>query len=223
MKRPCSFLPWALFALALFVVALARPAFAQSGASSSQGGELHSIEKRDLMGRHELTATLGVLPMDAFFKGMSLYGSYTYHFDHLYAWEIVGGLWSFNFGTGLEKELKDKYQVQPTSAGELTWVLNSNFVFKPLYGKFALGNDKLFSAEMFFVAGPALAGYTAATPFGADLGAGIRMFMGRYFSMRFDVRDYMFFPNFNSMSNNLYVALGLSITFGFSDDKEKED
>lgn len=207
----------------LVIIALAGPAAAQSSVSTTQGGELHSIEKRDIMGRHELTATLGVLPMDATLTGMSLYGSYTYHFNHLYAWEIIGGLWSFNFGTGLEKELKDKFLVQLTPVGELTWALNSNLVLKPLYGKFALTNDRLFTAEMFFVAGPAVAGYTAATPFGADLGAGIRMFMGRYFSLRLDIRDYMFFPNFNSMSNNLYVALGLSITFGFGDEKEKED
>ena len=96
-------------------------------------------------------------------------------------------------------------------------------MFKPLYGKFALGNDRIFSAELFFVGGPTIAGYTASTPFGVDLGGGIRMFMGRYFSLRLDIRDYMYFPNFNSMSNNLYVALGLSITFGFSDEKEKED
>jgi outer membrane beta-barrel protein len=212
----------------IFVVALlvgwASVARAQNtGAASGKGGELYSIEKRDLMGRHELTATLGVLPMDAFFKGMSLYGSYTYHFNHLYAWEIVGGMWSFNFGTGLEQELKEKYLVQATKLGELTWILNSNFVLKPLYGKFALSNDKIFSGEFFFVGGPTIAGYSAATPFGIDLGAGIRLFMGRYFSMRLDIRDYMYFPNFNSMSNNLWVSLGLSITFGFSDEKEKED
>ncbi len=76
---------------------------------------------------------------------------------------------------------------------------------------------------MFFVLGYALGGYTAAIPSGVDFGAGFRMFLGRYFSLRLDIRDYMFFPGFNSMSNNLYVALGLSITFGFSDEKEKED
>jgi outer membrane beta-barrel protein len=192
-------------------------------ASSAQGGELYSIEKRDLMGRHELTASLGVLPMDAFARGMTLHGSYTYHFSHLIAWEIVGGMWSFNFGTGLDQELKDNFLVQATDVPELRWVINSNFVLKPLYGKFALTNDKLFSAEMFFVLGYAMGGYTASYPSGLDIGAGLRMFLGRYFSLRLDIRDYMFFPGFNSMSNNLYVALGLSITFGFSDEKEKED
>ncbi len=146
-------------------------AHAQSkAASSAQGGELYSIEKRDLMGSHELTASLGVLPMDAFARGMTLHGSYTYHFSHLIAWEIVGGMWSFNFGTGLDQELKDNFLVQATEVPELRWVVNSNFVLKPLYGKFALTNDKLFSAEMFFVLGYAMGGYTASYPSGLDIG-----------------------------------------------------
>jgi outer membrane beta-barrel protein len=189
---------------------------------TDQGGELYSIEKRDLLGRHEIMASLGALPMDAFAKGLTLQGSYTYHFSQLIGWEIIGGLWSFNFSTGLEQELKDRFLVQPTSTGELQFILNSNFVVKPLYGKFALTNDRLFTAEMFFTLGYALGGYTAATPSGLDAGVGIRMFLGRYFSLRFDIRDYMFFPQLGSVENNLYLSLGLSLTFGFGDEQREE-
>jgi outer membrane beta-barrel protein len=207
----------------LFCAAVLTPGRSALGAGiTDQGGELYSIERRDLMGSHELIATVGALPMDAFAKGLSLYGSYSYHFTHLWAWEIVGGLWSFNFDTGLEQELKDRFDVQPTELGQLRWILNSNVVVKPLYGKFTLTNDSLFSGEMFFVLGYALGGYTAAIPSGADVGVGFRLFMGRYFSMRFDIRDYMFFPGFNSLENNLYLSLGLSLTFGFSDEQKEE-
>jgi outer membrane beta-barrel protein len=189
---------------------------------TGQGGELYSIEKRDLMGSHELMASLGALPMDAFAKGLTLQGSYTFHFSQLYAWEIVGGLWSFNFNTGLEQELKERFDVQPTELGELRWILNSNFEIKPLYGKFTLANDKLFSGEMFFLLGYALGGYTAALPSGVDMGMGLRLFLGKYFSMRLDIRDYLFLPEFKSMDNNLYISLGLSLTFGFGEEEKDE-
>lgn len=192
------------------------------GDISEQGGELYSIEKRNILGSHEILASLGTLPMDAFGKGLTLHGSYSYHFSQLIGWEIVGGMWSFNFGTGLKEELKDRFDVQPTEVGELKWILNSNFVFKPLYGKFVLTNDKLFSGEMFFVLGYCLGGFTAAIPSGVDVGVGLRMFLGRYFSVRLDIRDYLFLPDFKDVDNNLYISLGLSLTFGFGEEEEGE-
>lgn len=204
---------------AALTVGLAAPAGARV---TDQGGELYSIEKRDLMGSHEISLSVGTLPVNAFEKGLTLQGSYTYHFTHLIGWEIIGGLWSFNFGTPLDQELKERFTVKATPDPELQWILESNFVLKPLYGKFALTNDRLFTAEMFFVAGYAQGGYTASIPSGLDVGAGLRMFLGRYFSLRFDIRDYMFFPGFNSMDNNLYISLGMSLTFGFSDEEKEE-
>jgi outer membrane beta-barrel protein len=189
---------------------------------TGQAGELYSIEKREVMGSHELMVSFGTLPTDAFGKGMTLQGSYAYHFSQLIGWEIIGGTWSFNFGTGLKEELKDRFDVQPTEVGELKWILHSNFLFKPLFGKFSLANDKLFNGEMFFVLGYALGGYTAALPSGLDVGVALRMFLGKYFSLRLDIRDYMFLPDFASMENNFYISLGLSLTFGFGDEEDEK-
>ena len=88
-----------------------------------------------------------------------------------------------------------------------------------MYGKFALTNDQLFTAELFFVVGYALGGFTAALPSGVDMGVGLRMFLGQYFSVRLDIRDYLFIPDFENVENNIYISLGLSLTFGFGDEK----
>jgi outer membrane beta-barrel protein len=207
--------------LALAVLAATAPA-AEAGITD-QGGDLYSIEKRNTMGSHELFLSLGTLPMDAFSKGMTLYGSYAYNFSQMIGWEIIGGMWSFQLGTGLKQELKDRFDVQPTEVGELTWILNSNFIFRPMYGKFALTNDQLFSAELFFVAGYALGGFTAAFPSGVDVGVGLRLFLGKYFSVRLDIREYLFFPGFASVEDNIYISLGLALTFGFGDEEAGEE
>jgi len=203
----------------MLLAASSAPALADI---SEQGGELYSIEKRNVLGSHELMFSLGSLPMDAFDKGLTLHGSYSYHFSQLIGWEIIGGMWSFNFGTGLKDELKDRFDVQRTEVPELKWILHSNFIFKPLYGKYSLANNKLFSGEMFFVLGYCLGGYTAAIPSGIDVGVALRMFLGRYFSVRLDIRDYMFLPDFKDLDNNLYIGLGLALTFGFGDEEEGE-
>jgi len=208
---------------ALMLWSLFYPAASFSADQTVGGaGELYSIEKRDLLGSHEISAGLGCLPMDAFVKGLTLQGSYAYHFNHLIGWELIGGLWSFNFETDLKTVLKDEFDVQPTELGELRWIIHSNVMIRPLYGKFSLLNDKLIAGEMFFTAGYALGGFTAALPSGINAGAGLRMFIGRYFSVRFDIRDYLFLPNFTSVDNHLFLGLGIGLTFGFSDEQEEE-
>ena len=207
-------------ALSLALSTLLTAPAAHADVTSERGGELYSIERRDLMGNHELSFSLGALPLDAFAKGMTIQGAYAYHFSHLIAWELLGGMYSFNFDTGLEEELNRRFDVQPEKEGQLQALIHSNFVLKPLYGKLAVINDVLLSAEMYFVAGPILGFFEGgAVPFGFDYGAGLRMFIGRYFSIKFDIRDYMLLPNFSSVENNLYLALGMSLTFGFEDDK----
>jgi outer membrane beta-barrel protein len=205
----------------VLALSVSLPAVARAEISE-QGGELYSIEKRDIMGSHEIMLSLGTLPMDAFAKGLALHGSYSYYFSQLIGWELIGGMWSFNFQTDLKQQLKDRFDVQPTEEGELRWILNSNFIFRPMYGKFALTNDKLFNGEMFFVLGYALGGYTAAIPSGFDVGVALRLFMGRYFSIRLDIRDYIFLPDFKDVDNNLFISFGLSLTFGFSDDEDEQ-
>jgi hypothetical protein len=46
--------------------------------------------------------------------------------------------------------------------------------------------------------------------------------MGRYFSIRLDIRDYIFLPDFKDVDNNLFLSFGLSLTFGFSDDEDEQ-
>lgn len=176
------------------------------------------------MGSHELHVALGTLPMDAFGKGLTIQGSYTYHFNQLIAWEIVSGAYSFNIGTGLDDNLRDRFEAQAEEEGEIIAIIDSNFVFKPLYGKIAWLNDTLVAAEMFFVAGPALSFFSDdSSPFGGNAGLGLRFFVGRHFSVRLDIRDYLFVPNFRDVRNHLYLALGIGLTFGFDNHQIEED
>lgn len=204
----------ALSAAALLLWA-APPARADT---PGQGGKVYAIEDRDVMGTHELTLSVGSLPMDAFVKGLTLQGSYTYHFTQLLAWEVLGGIYSFNIDTGLKDELRDRFDVHPTEEGELTWILNSNLVFTPLFGKLAVINERVFSGELFFELGYALGGFTAAYPSGIDFGMGLRLFVSRHFSVRLDIRDYLFFPE---ATNHLYLSLGVSLTFGFQEEQQR--
>lgn len=206
---------------ALALLLLPRPSFADP--ATAQGGELYSIEKRRLMGHHELSLGVGTLPMDAFGKGIALQGGYTYHFTHLLAWEILGGAYSFVLSTGLREDLRTRFDAEPEREGELKALLHSDLVVKPLYGKLAFLNDTLLSAELSFMLGPTVGLFDdGSRPIGLNAGVGLRLFLGPYFSLRVDVRDYAFVAAFSDIRNHLYLSLGLGLTFGFADDDEEE-
>lgn len=218
-----------LFFVTLALVVLCAAPRAEAARKFKIGespGQLYSIEKRNLLGSHEISAYFGVLPLDAFGTGLTIAGSYAYHFNQLFGWELIGGGYSIQLGTGLRQQLRDRFEVQPEGekVSELQALFHSNFVFKPLYGKLALFNQTLINGELFFVTGPALGFYVdGGVPFGFDFGFGMRFFLGSpYFSFRVDVRDYVFIPSFDQVDNHLFLSLGLSLTFGFGDEATEE-
>jgi hypothetical protein len=172
---------------------------------------------------HELALALGTLPVTSEGRGLTLFGGYIYHFTERIAWEALAGIWFFNFQDPPNQELKDRFDVQTTGdQNELDQILCSNFVIKPLHGRFSLFDGWRSRAEVHLVIGVALGWYTPTDPLkdtftasGFDVGLGLRMFLGRHTSLRLDIREYLLFhPGFSEVGDSLYVALGLAFTFG---------
>lgn len=200
-------------AAALVLCAAATPAGADE---LEEGGQLYAVQNRKYVASHEFMIGVGTVPMDAYYKGITGTASYTYHFDDLWAWEIVSASYSLNIQTDLREELQKNWGVKPTEFPELKYFGDSNLVLKPLYGKFAFLNDSLIYGELYLTAGPAVASYVnAGISVGPNLGAGLRFYLSEYFAIRFDIRDYFFMsPDDLSDNNNelfLQAALGLNI------------
>ena len=179
------------------------------------------VQNRKFSMGHEFTLELGSLPLDAFFKGVTGTARYTLHFDDFHAWEIAAGSYSLNLDTGLTQQLRDNFGVQPEALPQLLVVADSNYVMKPLYGKFSFFNRALIYNELFFVAGATVT-YWSDDSFrpGPDLGAGIRFFVAEWFSLRFDIRHAVVFnglplldPN-ATVDNVLYLGGGVSFNVG---------
>src|SRR4051812_41906337 len=82
--------------------------------SDDEPAASYAIQNREYKLAHEINATLGVLPLNAFTKGLTVGGGYTYHFNDFWAWEIAQFQYSFGVDTDLKKELLQNFQVQPT-------------------------------------------------------------------------------------------------------------
>ena len=189
------------------------------------GGYAVVIQNRKFNMGHEFTLSAGILPLDAFYKGITGTARYTLHFDEFQAWEIAGGTYSFNIETWLRQQLRENFSVQPDEKGleQLDGFIETNYVLKPIYGKLSLFNHALIYNEIFLVAGFATAVYRGQDFIflpGPGFGGGIRFFVEDWFSVRFDMRNYVLFnsvplldPN-SSIENVLSLSAGVSFNFG---------
>jgi outer membrane beta-barrel protein len=214
----------ALVALATAATFWSAPAAAQYD-DEEPGGYAVVIQNRKFNMGHEFTLSGGILPLDAFHKGLTGTFRYTFHFDQFQAWEIAGGTYSFNLDTGLKEQLRNNFGVQPDAAGleQLDGYVETNYVLKPIYGKMSLFNRTLIYSELFFSAGITTAVYRGQDFIflpGPGFGAGLRFFVWEWLSLRVDMRHYVLFnsvpildPN-SSIENVMALSAGLSFNFG---------
>ncbi len=206
------YLPTLLSALALLLLAGPCAAFA---AGPERGYGAQAVQNRQYFGHHELNLSVGVLPVDAFTKGVTLSGSYTLHFDEAFGWEIVQLTHSFPIDSGLKDDLA-AFDLQPTPFEVLETFITSSFVFKPIYWKGAILDDTLVRGEMMLLFGAGYGWYTRSTRPGFDAGLAVRLFFSQLVSMRLDVR-YLAFLTIEAddaldAANELWIGLSLGFT-----------
>ncbi len=199
----------------LVLVIAAAPLAAQAaGEAEEQGPRTLAVQNRMHFMRHEFGVWIGVLPLDAFTKGLTFTGAYTLHFSDLVAWEIAEFTYSVGIDTRLADELANLPQpVGPTPFEVVKYYLTSSLLFKPVYAKLAVLNRSLVYGEVFFLLGGGYGWLTITHRPVIDVGVGARVYAGKNVSFRVDFRDYMFF-NTEDLENELWIALGISLGFG---------
>lgn len=160
---------------------------------------LEVLQNRKYRLLHEIALLGGSLPADAYYKGFTGSIGYTLHFGEVFAWEVLQFTYSFNLDTKLKKELVRVAGSQGQTADdfpEITWIAASHLVLKPLYGKEALFNTKVVHLEVFLQAGPAFlnrANAETTLAFGFDVGFGVRFWLSKWASVRFDIYELVYF------------------------------
>lgn len=198
----------------LISVALAAPTAQAAITFDDDAPRVFSIQRRPYRLGHEFQLGLGVLPLDAFYVGAVASAAYTYHFSDFWAWEIAGGNYSHNFDTGLADELLERHGAVPVRGGgeQITRLVSTSAIVKPLFGKLTVFNRKVVYAETFFAAGVGSVFKGDYWRFAADVGIGFRFWSSRSLSVRFDVRDYLLFPR-RVPQNTLMLLLSASFNY----------
>jgi len=174
------------------------------------------VQERKFDPTHEFTVTGGVLPLDAFAKGVTVSGSYTLHFTRNYAWEVAQFSHSFQVETDLNDRLRS-FDVQPTPFELLENYLSSSFVWKPVYWKGSWLNSSLVHGEFFVTAGGAFGWFTNSNQPGVSAGIGVRLWGSENLSFRLDTRYLGFAEGIGDdqfeLNNEVWIGLGTSLSF----------
>ena len=214
-------LPFHFVLLALTLVG-ASPAVADDEFDEEQVAT-YAVQSRLFRLGGELNVAAGVLPINAFNKGLTIGGSFTYHFSNAWAWEVINGTYVYKqMDTGLKTELLENFDVQPTKIAAIDLMLSSSLLLKPFYGKLAVFNRRVIHAEVSIPIGMTLGRYTNPQSYlyGPNLGVIFRVFISPHASLRIDVRDNALFshwsydPRHLSYRNELLVSLGLAFAWG---------
>ncbi len=193
------------------ILAVSTFSFVSLGDQDEDGLKTLAVQNRQHTMTHEFSAWIGTLPLDAFKKGLTFTGAYTLHFNDLLAWEIG----QFTYSQRIEAELMDELEnlnVRATEFEVVEYFITSSLVFKPVYGKMSLLNRTLIYGEVFFLLGGGYGHLTLTDRSVIDVGAGGRVYIGKYVSFRIDIRDYMF-VNADDLHNELWIALGICLGF----------
>ncbi|GAA3916339.1 outer membrane beta-barrel domain-containing protein [Litoribacillus peritrichatus] len=195
--------------------------------STALGGEADEnvsvIQERLYDRSHELGFNLGYIP-DDFYENFPIGGSYTYHFDEHFAWEVVRAQYAFSGEKDIKTQLEDDFQVEPEEFDELNYTLHTSFMIKPTYGKDSFFNKGIINHETYLTAGVGIVGYSTNTAEdGSDdqtalslaFGLGRKYFLNESFNLSLEVRDMVVFKD-GDVENNVYLGMGLNYRFDFT-------
>ena len=202
--------------LALLCLVIAAPALAQIEELENPG-TVSAIQQRAYRMQHELNLSVGVLPLDAFYKGLYAQVGYTAHFTDHFAWQIGRAAYSYPVKTGLREQLERDFGVLPTAFDEVQFFFGSDLIWKPFYGKFSVLNSWVLHAEAFLMLGASLFKFTNVWRPGVNVGGGGRIFLNQYVSLRLDITNNVVIivgGGSVALTNVMCVTLGLGINFG---------
>ena len=196
-----------------------------------EGEEVVAIQKRLFDRFHEVALVAGFIPDEDFYYVFPVGLSYTYNFNENLAWEVIRAQWAFTNEKDLKKDLESDFGATPSQFDEMKYLIHTNVLVKPSYGKDALWNRRVIHHETYLLAGVGVAGYDRRTSDGGrsgrhalslSFGLGRKYFLNRSFCVNFEVRDLVNLKG-GDTENNVYFGVSLGWRFDLSPRRPPRD
>jgi outer membrane beta-barrel protein len=212
----------------LFMIMLSSPGLCKD---SKDDEKVFAIQERVFHKYHEIGLSVGYIPDEDFFNAYPVGIGYTYHFNHYLAWEVIRGQYMFTQEKDIKGKLENEFGVTPEVFLEPKYMVHSNLILKPLYGKEALWNKGIINHESYLIIGGGMIAYekkysNGETDAESDpsicVGAGTRYFLNKNLCMTLEIRDLINMKKDNT-ENNIYLGVGLSLQFDLLPRKNEQD
>jgi outer membrane beta-barrel protein len=202
------------------------------------GGSRIAIQRPKYQMAHEISLSLGLMPLDAFQKGLIANLSYTVHIEEYVAWEVFHLTAAHLTSTDLRDELIDTFAIPPADFAAPRFMATTGVELSPVYGKQVFLNDIVVHQALFIgIHGGIIIGdrrdpVSGAFDFGDSLsdvrpavgiGLGYRLFLTKTLSIRADARDFLSFKDAKRQNESTEIENVLSLTFGFSVNLWRDD
>ncbi len=188
------------------------------------------IQERLYDRHHELGMHLASIPDDDFFNNYPIGGSYSYHFDEKYSWEVVRAQWVVSKEKDLKKDLLEEFGAEPSKFDQMEYVVQTSFVFKPAYGKDSLLNKGIINHEAFLSFGGGIVQYEREYDYGDStnekawsigFGVGRKYFLSRQLNLNLELRELVVFKD-DGTENNIYLGVGIAYRFDLEARKSRQ-
>lgn len=214
-KRQKELARWALV-LAVAAISVAVPAGDAHAQADPAEEELASLERgaivrRQLLhrsGRLELQPMMAFSVNDAYIRNGVAGLSASYYLNNVFGLTASFGYGLLQLDTSLRENLAKtipEQRMENVSYAKMNWIAEAGLVSVPLFGKFSLMNSVFSHYDFHLMGGVALISEDAVAALeggwvddglnsmrpGLMLGAGLRFFMGKMFSLNFQARNYV--------------------------------
>jgi len=202
------------------LLALGGSALAQGKAPE----QVYAIQERRFARFHEVALAAGFIPDLDFHHSYPVGLSYTFNFNENLAWEVLRAQWVFSAEKDLKQDLESDFGVTPEHFDRMQYLIHTNFVLKPSYGKDSIWNRWIVNHETFALAGVGVTGYEREFSDGAteteaalslSFGLGRKFFLNERFCVNLEVRDLVNFKD-AGLENNVYLGASLGFRFNLS-------
>jgi outer membrane beta-barrel protein len=176
-----------------------------------------AVENKKFNPQYDVTAHLGILPIDAFYKALTVGVSYTHSFRSYLSWEVLNAEYAFPQDTNLKNDLLTHFSVRPAGIlDNIDYYGVTSLIYTPIYSKHLLFNDRVVHGEFSFLASTGLAKFSSGDS-AVMYGGGIilRFFKSQALSFKLDGRLYG--HNGKNKSSDLILSIQFGFSFEFGD------
>jgi outer membrane beta-barrel protein len=196
------------FVLALILCLVPLAAVADDDESPAR---VSVVQRRQYTLHHELSVSAGFLPLDAFYKGITVNAAYTYHFNDHFAWRVGRFMFDKTVDTGLKQQLTNEFGVLTTAFPEVQWIAGSDLIWNAFYGKTAFMNLFVLHLALYLVLGAdAVKTQTDILP-GANFGGGLRFFVNEWASTKLEATNHFVFGKQSLNVVDLQIAFCVTL------------